>query len=127
MVAIVKTRLGLRQGFLAVALGAGLAIAGQVVAAPELGPLPTLKVNKARAELGKRLFFDKRVSGDVGISCATCHEPKHGYASKDPRNKSPMKVPGRRHRPLDTDRWLKSGHTHFYRFLNFVSRIRKWC
>ncbi len=28
-----------------------------------------------------------------------------------PRNKSPEKVPGRRRRPLDTDRWLKSGHT----------------
>ncbi len=27
-----------------------------------------------------------------------------------PRNKSPEKVPGRRRRPLDLDRWLKSGH-----------------
>lgn len=94
MLAIVTTRQGLRQGFLAVALGAGLAIAGQVVAAPEIGPLPTLKVNKARAELGKRLFFDKRVSGDVGISCATCHDPKHGYASKDPLSKG---YPGNKH------------------------------
>jgi len=98
MVAIITTRRGLRQcfqkSFLAVALGAGLAFAGQVVAAPELGPLPTLKVNKAKAELGKRLFFDKRVSGDVGISCATCHEPKHGFASKDPLSKG---YPGNKH------------------------------
>ncbi len=28
-----------------------------------------------------------------------------------PRNKSPEKVPGRRRRSLDTDRWLTSGHT----------------
>ncbi|MCK5522781.1 MAG: arsenate reductase (azurin) large subunit [Thiomargarita sp.] len=28
-----------------------------------------------------------------------------------PRNKSPEKVPGRRRRALDTDRWLVSGHT----------------
>ncbi len=28
-----------------------------------------------------------------------------------PRNKSPEKVPGRRRRALDTDRWLYSGHT----------------
>lgn len=28
-----------------------------------------------------------------------------------PRNKSPEKVPGRRRRSLDTDRWLISGHT----------------
>jgi arsenite oxidase large subunit len=30
-----------------------------------------------------------------------------------PRNKSPEKVPGRRRRSLDTDRWLVSGHTRF--------------
>lgn len=32
---------------------------------------------------------------------------------KYPRNKSPEKVPGRRRRALDTDRWLVSGHTRF--------------
>ncbi len=32
---------------------------------------------------------------------------------KYPRNKSPEKVPGRRRRALDTDRWLYSGHTRF--------------
>ncbi len=32
---------------------------------------------------------------------------------KFPRNKSPEKVPGRRRRALDTDRWLYSGHTRF--------------
>ncbi len=30
-----------------------------------------------------------------------------------PRNNSPEKVPGRRRRSLDTDRWLVSGHTRF--------------
>jgi len=30
---------------------------------------------------------------------------------KYPRNKSPEKVPGRRRRALDTDRWLQSGHS----------------
>ncbi|MCP3971913.1 MAG: arsenate reductase (azurin) large subunit [Rhodobacteraceae bacterium] len=30
---------------------------------------------------------------------------------KYPRNKSPMKVPGRRRRALDTDTWTMSGHT----------------
>ena len=32
---------------------------------------------------------------------------------KYPRNKSPEKLPGRRRRSLDTDRWLVSGHTRF--------------
>ncbi|NOZ54429.1 MAG: photosynthetic protein synthase I [Gammaproteobacteria bacterium] len=97
---IVTTRRGLRLGFVAIALGVGLGLISQAVAVAEMGPLPVLKVNKARAELGKRLFFDKRVSGDAGISCATCHEPKHGFAHKDalsqgyPGNKHFRNAPG---------------------------------
>ncbi len=41
------------------------------------------------------------------------HQRGGQNGGKYPRNKSPMKVPGRRRRPLDTDRWLKSGHTRF--------------
>jgi len=33
-----------------------------------------------KVELGKMLFFDKRLSKDKDISCATCHLPEHGYA-----------------------------------------------
>ena len=32
------------------------------------------------AELGKRLFFDPRLSGDATISCASCHMPENGFA-----------------------------------------------
>ncbi len=42
---------------------------------------PRLKIDTAKAELGKRLFFDKRLSGDAVISCATCHQPQNGFAS----------------------------------------------
>ena len=49
----------------------------------KIGPLPSLNIDKARAELGKRLFFDKRLSGDAAISCATCHQPEHGFAHPD--------------------------------------------
>jgi len=90
MVAIVTTR----QCFLAATLGVSLVMAGQVMAAPGIGPLPTLKVNEARAELGKRLFFDKRVSGDVGVSCATCHKPEHGFANPDALSEG---YPGNKH------------------------------
>ncbi len=34
----------------------------------------------ARAELGKKLFFDRRLSGDGTMSCATCHDPKQGFS-----------------------------------------------
>ena len=33
----------------------------------------------AKAELGRYLYFDKRLSADGTISCATCHEPKYAY------------------------------------------------
>jgi len=49
----------------------------------QFGPLPAPKVNPARAALGKRLFYDTRLSGDAGISCASCHQPQHGFSHPD--------------------------------------------
>ncbi|MBI5905429.1 MAG: cytochrome-c peroxidase [Deltaproteobacteria bacterium] len=34
----------------------------------------------AKAELGKKLFFDRRLSGDGTMACASCHDPESGYA-----------------------------------------------
>ncbi|MFQ5848022.1 MAG: cytochrome-c peroxidase [Candidatus Methylomirabilales bacterium] len=48
----------------------------------ELAPLPKPpKVKESRAKLGMYLFFDERISGDGGISCATCHDPSKGWAN----------------------------------------------
>lgn len=33
-----------------------------------------------KVELGKKLFFDRRLSGDGTTSCATCHVPEQGFA-----------------------------------------------
>ncbi|MES0328201.1 MAG: molybdopterin-dependent oxidoreductase, partial [Gammaproteobacteria bacterium] len=41
------------------------------------------------------------------------HQRGGQSGGKYPRNKSPEKVPGRRRRALDTDRWTYSGHTRF--------------
>ena len=41
--------------------------------------LPTLEVNKAKADLGKKLFYEPRLSGDAAISCGTCHDPAEGF------------------------------------------------
>ncbi len=53
--------------------------------APPLGlpPLPVPADNPMtmeKVELGKMLYFDKRLSKDKSLSCATCHDPKHAYA-----------------------------------------------
>ncbi len=44
-----------------------------------LGPVVAPKVDAAKAALGKRLFFDKRLSGDASISCASCHQPDKAF------------------------------------------------
>lgn len=33
----------------------------------------------AKVELGKLLFFDRRMSANSGISCASCHQPSQGW------------------------------------------------
>lgn len=42
---------------------------------PDDNPLTLDKI-----ELGGKLFFDKRLSLKGSTSCATCHDPKHGFA-----------------------------------------------
>jgi cytochrome c peroxidase len=52
----------------------------------EIGPLPAVPIpadnpqTRAKIDLGKMLFFDKRLSGDNSMSCATCHDPEKGYS-----------------------------------------------
>jgi cytochrome c peroxidase len=36
-----------------------------------------------RAELGKRLFYDTRLSRTFDVACATCHEQEHAFAESD--------------------------------------------
>lgn len=52
------------------------------------GPLPPVPIpadnpqTKAKIKLGRQLFFEKRLSSDGTINCASCHQP--GYAWSDP-------------------------------------------
>ncbi|MDP6389775.1 MAG: cytochrome c peroxidase [Alphaproteobacteria bacterium] len=58
-------------------MNAPLAALGPPKAPPDNPTTP------AKVELGKLLFFDTRLSGDASVSCATCHEPKDGWAFPD--------------------------------------------
>ena len=40
-------------------------------------------MTRERVELGRRLFFDPILSKDNTVSCASCHQPDHGFASPD--------------------------------------------
>jgi cytochrome c peroxidase len=43
-------------------------------------PRPAAPAEPARAELGRRLFFDRRLSRTRARSCATCHVPDEAFA-----------------------------------------------
>jgi len=49
--------------------------------------MPVPDSNPLRAEsaaVGRRLFFDKRLSRDGSVSCATCHDPKRAFTDAEP-------------------------------------------
>lgn len=43
------------------------------------GP-PANPVTAEKVALGRKLFFDKKLSADQSIACVTCHDPEHGFA-----------------------------------------------
>lgn len=48
---------------------------------PKEAPYPAdNKPNAERINLGKKLYFDPRLSGDGNMSCATCHNPSLGWS-----------------------------------------------
>ena len=63
-----------------IAVAVGVAVVAAPVMAAEFGPVKPMKVNAKKAALGKRLFFDARLSGDAAISCSTCHIPAKGFS-----------------------------------------------
>ena len=38
--------------------------------------------SEAKVELGRKLFFDKRLSKDNSVSCATCHLPEYAFTDR---------------------------------------------
>ena len=77
----------------------------QIVASLRLeaaGPVPPSPSNRfadspQAAELGRKLFFDTRLSGSGKIACATCHQPPRHFA--DGRATAVGAGPGRRNTP----------------------------
>jgi cytochrome c peroxidase len=65
-----------------------LAAAVARVAAPPLGlpPVPVPADNPptpAKVVLGRKLFFDRRLSGNGTMSCAMCHIPEQGFTNNE--------------------------------------------
>ena len=60
---------------LQVVLPFGLAAGAKQIAIPANNPM-----TRAKIELGRQLYFDRRLSSDRTVSCADCHHPDEGYA-----------------------------------------------
>jgi cytochrome c peroxidase len=60
---------------LEVELPLGLAAGASTIVIPEDNPL-----TRAKIELGRQLYFDRRLSADNTVSCADCHHPDEGFA-----------------------------------------------
>jgi cytochrome c peroxidase len=56
-------------------------------------------VTAAKVELGKQLYFDVRLSKDDTISCATCHDPRTGFAEPKPVSEGVGHAKGARNAP----------------------------
>ena len=67
----------------------GAIAAGDADVDPPLAPLgpvpvpPDNPITPAKVELGKRLFFDPKLTGDASLSCASCHKPAQGWGFAD--------------------------------------------
>lgn len=77
-----------------------------------LPPIPWPEDNPyspARAELGRILFFDGRLSANGAVSCAFCHQPDHAFSGNTPLSRGVDGKPGLRHAPtLINCAWDKS-------------------
>lgn len=61
-------------------------------------------MNEGKVELGKLLYFDPRISKDQTISCATCHNPYHGFADPKEVSEGVGRLPGGRNSPTVINR-----------------------
>ena len=73
-------------------------------------------MTRAKIELGRQLFFDKRLSADNTISCASCHEPEKGFTVSTPVAKGINGQEGKRNPPTLLNRvMLALGHDQQFR------------
>jgi len=75
--------------FLAAFFLLGQAVSAQPLESFDQAPIPSDNPQtQEKIELGKKLFFDRRLSGDGTMSCSTCHDPKQGFSDGLPTSLS---------------------------------------
>jgi cytochrome c peroxidase len=75
-----------------------VAIAAETPIAEPISPVPLeLNLDPRKVQLGRRLFADTRLSGDNGVSCATCHLFQRGLTDGLPVSRGLPGHPGATH------------------------------
>ena len=86
---------------LSVSLPKGLEAGRDAIFIPQDNPL-----TRAKIELGRQLYFDKRLSSDSTVSCADCHHPKHGFGFETQFGVGVSGQTGNRNSPVSFNRIL---------------------
>jgi cytochrome c peroxidase len=86
---------------LAVELPENLRPGSSAVFVPEDNPL-----TRAKVELGRQLYFDKRLSADATVSCADCHHPATGFGANTQFGVGIKGQMGNRNSPVSFNRIL---------------------
>ncbi|MEZ6135083.1 MAG: cytochrome c peroxidase [Pirellulaceae bacterium] len=86
---------------LEITLPEGLAVGKDAIYIPENNPL-----TRAKIELGRQLYFDRRLSKGSEVSCADCHHPDFGYARDTQFGVGVAKQTGNRNSPTAMNRIL---------------------
>ncbi len=77
--------------------------------APRPDPSNRVADDPDAARLGQWLFFDEHLSRDGDVSCATCHQPDHGFADPEPFSTG-LELVGRHTPPA----WNTARHEWFF-------------
>jgi cytochrome c peroxidase len=86
---------------LEISLPQGLSAGRANVYVPDDNP-----ITRAKIELGRQLYFDKRLSSDGTVSCASCHDPELGWGAETQFGVGVEGQLGGRNSPLSFNRIL---------------------
>lgn len=85
---------------------------GLAAGATEIEGLTENPLTRAKIELGRQLYFDGRLSSDESISCASCHDPQHGFADRRSFSLGVNDQQGGRNAPAAYNRLLSDAQFH---------------
>jgi len=86
---------------LSIKLPKGLSAGVDALYIPSDNPL-----TRAKIELGRQLYFDRRLSGDNTVSCADCHSPSNGFGANTQFGVGVRGQTGNRNSPVSFNRIL---------------------